>query len=92
MIITLFASHFHHILDEIVAEGALDEHGSVLDNDISKGELLGDQALLKAALHNTAAVLVSANLPTVIHTGLINELSVLSTDLRARFVLLIGCV
>ena len=37
-------------------------------------------------------MLVSTNLPTVIHAGLINELSVLGTDLRARFVLLIGCV
>ena len=34
LIITLFTTHFHHILDEIVAERALDEHSSVFDDHV----------------------------------------------------------
>ena len=53
------------------------------DDNISKGKLLRLKALLKAALHDAAAVLVGSNLITVVHAGVEDELSVLSVNLSA---------
>ena len=55
-----------------------------LDDDIGQSKLLREKALLKASLHHAAAVLVGANLVTVSHARIEDELSVHSKVLRTR--------
>ena len=59
------------------------------DDNISKGKLLRLKAFLKAALHDTAAVLVGSNLIAVVHAGVEDELSVLSVYLSALAIALL---
>mmetsp|Transcript_20253 Transcript_20253/g.27379 ORF Transcript_20253/g.27379 Transcript_20253/m.27379 type:complete len:204 (-) Transcript_20253:1684-2295(-) len=77
------------VLDKVVAIGVLNKNMDAADNNISKLELLRDEALLKAALHNAAAVLVGANLVAVVHAGLEDELRVGGEGLSACAVALL---
>jgi len=64
------------VLDQVVSIRILNKEVDTADDDICQSELLGHEALLKAALHHTAAVLVRADLITVIHASLEDELCV----------------
>lgn len=59
------------------------------NDDIRKGQLLFDLAFLKASLHHTATMLVRANLITVGHAGIEDELSVGPKGLRSRAIALL---
>ena len=62
------------------------------DNDICEGQLLRDKALFKAALHNTAAMLVRSDLIAISHASLVDELGVGSEGLRTWAVALLRLV
>lgn len=65
-----------HVLNQVVSIGVLNEEVDAADDDIGQSKLLSSEAFLKAALHDTASVLVGANLVTVGHAGAENELRV----------------
>lgn len=65
-----------HVLDQVIAVRVLDQHVDASDDHIGQGQLLREQAFLKAALHHTAAVLVRPDLVAVGHAGCEDELSV----------------
>jgi len=76
LIISHIILELQHILDQVVAERILNEHVNTTDDDISEGELLGFEALLKASLHHATSVLIRANLIAVSHASVKDKLRV----------------
>jgi hypothetical protein len=58
LVIAQVALELEHILNQVVAIGIFNENVDAADNHVSEGQLLRLEALLEAALHNAAAVLV----------------------------------
>ena len=77
------ALELEDVLDKVVAEWALDEDVGIVDDLVCEGHLLRDEALLKAALHDAASMLVSADQDSLGHASIVDELSVLDTSLSA---------
>ena len=55
----------------------------MLNDKVCEVQLLILGSFLETSLHDTAAMLVLANLDAVVHTGIEDELSVLRSDLTA---------
>jgi hypothetical protein len=55
----------------------------MLDDEVCKRQLLRLSALLKASLHDAAAVLVHADFDTVLHASIKDKLSVLAGQLAS---------
>ena len=58
LVISHVRLELEHILYQIVAEGVLDQEVDAADNHVSERQFLPLEALLQAALHHAAAVLV----------------------------------
>jgi len=76
--IFLFVFKLKDILHQIVSIRILNQIINVLNDIVRKLELLSSCAFLKTSLHDTASVLMLANLNAVSHTGIKDELSVLA--------------
>ena len=76
LVVAQLALELEDILDQVVAEGVLDQEVNPADDHVCQRQFLPLQALLQTALHHAAAVLVAADLVTVVHAGAINELCV----------------
>ena len=81
---------FEHVLNQVVAVGIFNQIVNATDDHVSQGEFLLAESLLKASLHDTAAMFVRADLVTVGHTSLEDELSVSSIGSGALLVWLFG--
>jgi hypothetical protein len=65
-----------HILHKVVAKRVFNQLLQVSDYDICQYQLLSFAALLKASLHHTAPVLMSAYLLAIDHASFKDELGV----------------
>ena len=85
--ILLLVLELEDILDQVVAVGVLDEVLDVVDDVVGELQLLGSGTLFEAPLHDTAAMLVLADLDAVLHAGVEDELGVLAGEVAAIQVL-----
>ena len=79
-----------HVLNKVVAIGVLNQVVDTADDNVGQGQLLHLEALLEAALHHAAAVLVGADLVTVGHACPEDELCIGCICLRSWAVGLLG--
>lgn len=69
------------VLNDIVAEGILNENPGVLRDSLNKPKLLITSGVIDAALQNTASMSVGSNLYAVVANGIKDELSIDSSEL-----------
>lgn len=92
MVISELVLELEDVLDQVVAIGVLDEVVDATDDHVSECQLLSDETLLKAALHDTTSMLIRANLITVGHAGTKDELRVCSIILSTCTVSLLWSI
>jgi len=78
-----------HVLYQIVAIGVLNQLVDVLDDVVGEVKLLRPRALLKASLHDTAAVLVHADGHAVFNASSEDEVGVHACLMAAQVVLVL---
>lgn len=82
-LVLLWILKFENILDQIVSIWIFDKIFDVFNDVVGELELLISGTFLEAPLHNTASMFVLANLDTIVHTSIENELGVLRGEIAA---------
>lgn len=85
--VSFFIFQLEDVLHKVIAIGVFNQVFHMFNDEVGKLQLLRLSALLKASLHNTAAVLVHADFDTVLHTGIKDKLSILAGHLASSKVL-----
>lgn len=78
-----------YILDQVVTVWVLNQLMNVIDDVVRQFQFLSTRSLLEASLHNTASMLVLSDWDTVVNAGLENEISVLTSLVTAKIVLVL---
>ena len=76
MLIHEVVLQFDHILYQIVSILVFNHEVESADDDLREGDFLGKETLLKTSLEYTASVFVAADLVTLDHTGIEDEVGV----------------